>query len=68
VSAVDVGGEQATRTRGPRAYQVVSEERFRAYQQTGILPPVPPEPEGNDAEPEDPAEKAGSSTGSADEG
>jgi prolipoprotein diacylglyceryl transferase len=62
VSAVDVGEEPASRSRGPRAYQVVSAERFRAYQQTGILPPVPQEPE-----PEDPAEKAGTSTGSADE-
>jgi hypothetical protein len=61
VSAVDVGGDQTPRARGPKAYQVVGEDRFLAYQRTGILPP---EPEGNDAEP---AEPAGSSVRSADE-
>jgi prolipoprotein diacylglyceryl transferase len=61
VSAVDVGQAKAQRDRGPKAYQVVGEERFLAYQRTGILPP---EAEGNDAEP---AETAGSSVRSADE-
>ena len=28
------------RAKPPKAYQVVSEERFRAYERTGILPPV----------------------------
>ena len=38
VSQLDVTG------RAPRSYQVVSEERFRTYQRTGILPPLEPEP------------------------
>jgi hypothetical protein len=66
VSAVDVGGEKAAR--GPKAYQVVSAERFQAYQRTGILPPPDPEQPQDDVDQGDPAEKAGSSTGSADEG
>jgi hypothetical protein len=40
VSQVDVSETPAGRTRPPKAYQVVSEERFRAYRRTGILPPV----------------------------
>jgi hypothetical protein len=43
VSQVDVsaGDEDATeRATPPKAYQVVSEERFREYERTGILPPV----------------------------
>ena len=40
VSQVDVSGTGAEARRAPSAYQVVSEERFRAYQRTGILPPV----------------------------
>ena len=39
VSQVDVSSTGAETARAPKAYQVVSEERFRAYQRTGILPP-----------------------------
>jgi prolipoprotein diacylglyceryl transferase len=39
VSQVDVGG-QPDSTKPPAAYQVVSEERFQAYQRTGVLPPA----------------------------
>jgi prolipoprotein diacylglyceryl transferase len=39
VSQVDVSSTGAEAARAPKAYQVVSEERFRAYQRTGILPP-----------------------------
>jgi prolipoprotein diacylglyceryl transferase len=43
VSQVDVGaGGEPVRPKAPRAYQVVSEERFRAYERTGILPPADP--------------------------
>jgi hypothetical protein len=44
VSQVDVaaGGEPSA-TKAPRAYQVVSMERFQAYERTGILPPVEPD-------------------------
>jgi len=59
VSAVDVG-DQTARQRGPKAYQVVSEERFRAYERTGILPPQDSEVNG--------VETAGSSSRSTDEG
>jgi prolipoprotein diacylglyceryl transferase len=61
VSAVDVG-DQTARQRGPKAYQVVSEERFRAYERTGILPPQPQDSEANGVE------TAGSSSRSTDEG
>ncbi|HET6529094.1 MAG TPA: prolipoprotein diacylglyceryl transferase [Actinoplanes sp.] len=43
VSQVDVSStaaQAADAAKAPQAYQVVSEERFRAYQRTGILPPV----------------------------
>ena len=41
VSQVDVSeGDAPERPAVPRAYQVVSEERFREYERTGILPPV----------------------------
>jgi prolipoprotein diacylglyceryl transferase len=99
VSQVDVtnAGEDV-RPRAPKAYQVVSEERFREYEKTGILPPLdegpaepvapaepasaaePAEASAEPAEPATPAEnadegdagvddaeKAGSSTRSADE-
>ncbi|GAB1690514.1 prolipoprotein diacylglyceryl transferase [Krasilnikovia sp. M28-CT-15] len=37
---VDVtANAESARAKAPRAYQVVSEERFREYEQTGILPP-----------------------------
>jgi prolipoprotein diacylglyceryl transferase len=39
VSQVEVDGGQAP-AKAPTAYQVVSEERFRAYQRTGVLPPA----------------------------
>ncbi|BCJ45486.1 hypothetical protein GCM10010168_80220 [Actinoplanes ianthinogenes] len=38
VSAVDVDAKEAGRN--PTGYQVVSEERFLAYQRTGVLPPA----------------------------
>nr|WP_305786388.1 prolipoprotein diacylglyceryl transferase [Actinoplanes lichenis] len=47
VDQVDVGSP-APAAKAPRKYQVVSEERFLAYQQTGILPPAAggsPEPD-----------------------
>ena len=68
VSAVDVTGGPR-RPKGPAGYQVVGEDRFLAYQRTGILPPAPDEPAGG-ADPADPAggtERAGSSLRSADE-
>ncbi|KUL24861.1 prolipoprotein diacylglyceryl transferase [Actinoplanes awajinensis] len=39
ISSVDVSAESST-PKLPTAYQVVSEERFRAYQKTGVLPPA----------------------------
>ncbi|MEU4691262.1 prolipoprotein diacylglyceryl transferase [Actinoplanes sp. NPDC023714] len=47
VSQVDVAGGEEEGRKMPTAYQVVSEERFLAYQRTGILPPA--------ASPSDPA-------------
>jgi hypothetical protein len=72
VSQVDVSdSEPSAAAKPPAAYQVVSEERFRTYQRTGILPPVAaadtdaaPPPETGTG---DDAEKAGSSPGNADE-
>jgi hypothetical protein len=69
VSQVDVtGADEQVRPKAPKSYQVVSEERFEAYQRTGILPPSA-EPAGDDPEPgsDGGAEKAGSSTRSTDE-
>lgn len=40
VSQVDVAGDADAERKMPTAYQVVSYERFRAYQETGILPPA----------------------------
>ncbi|WP_199752897.1 prolipoprotein diacylglyceryl transferase [Actinoplanes sp. ATCC 53533] len=50
ISQVDVGGAQAA-AKPPTAYQVVSEERFHAYERTGVLPPAEPAPlaEADDA-------------------
>ncbi|MFI7543245.1 prolipoprotein diacylglyceryl transferase [Actinoplanes sp. NPDC049599] len=45
VSQVDVGGQPAS-AKPPTAYRVVSEERFQAYQRTGVLPPAGPDPAG----------------------
>jgi hypothetical protein len=62
ISQVDVS-DGPVRPKAPRAYQVVSEERFREYERTGILPPV-------DTATEEPAagdDSAQSSVGSADE-
>jgi prolipoprotein diacylglyceryl transferase len=57
VSQVDVtGAAEPLGSRGPSSYQVVSAERFAAYQRTGILPPVGPEGPG---EPEGRAEAGG---------
>jgi prolipoprotein diacylglyceryl transferase len=73
VSQVDVSAADGPGSRAPKSYQVVSEDRFRAYQRTGILPPLgtdPPAadpPGGGDGEEGDGAEKAGSSAGSPDE-
>jgi prolipoprotein diacylglyceryl transferase len=39
VSQVNVEGP-ATPVKAPKAYQVVSEERFHAYERTGVLPPT----------------------------
>jgi len=62
ISQVDVSDEPAP-AKAPKAYQVVSEERFREYERTGILPPV-------DVAADQPAagdDTAQSSVGSADE-
>src|SRR4051812_11792799 len=40
VSQTDVTGAGTVTPKAPRSYQVVSEERFRAYERTGILPPA----------------------------
>src|SRR3954449_8658254 len=53
VSQVDVSAPGELRAKAPKSYQVVSEERFRAYQRTGILPPLA------DDEPAAPAQPAG---------
>ncbi|MEU4425246.1 prolipoprotein diacylglyceryl transferase [Actinoplanes sp. NPDC024001] len=42
VSQVDVSGAEESSPKMPTAYQVVSEERFRAYERTGVLPPAEP--------------------------
>ncbi|GIE84968.1 prolipoprotein diacylglyceryl transferase [Actinoplanes regularis] len=54
IGQVDVseGGEPV---KTPVAYQVVSEERFLAYQQTGVLPPETPAASGTLEAPELPA-------------
>jgi prolipoprotein diacylglyceryl transferase len=44
VSQVDVSAAGQPRSKAPRSYQVVSEERFQAYERTGILPPLPDAP------------------------
>lgn len=45
VSKVDVGGAEARPANAPPpGYRSVSEERFRAYQRTGVLPPAADEP------------------------
>ena len=65
VSQVDVsaGDADATeRARPPKAYQVVSEERFREYERTGILPPVAPAEEPAAGQDETPAASSASST------
>ncbi|GID93698.1 prolipoprotein diacylglyceryl transferase [Amorphoplanes digitatis] len=41
VSKTDVEGTPA-HAKTPKAYQVVSEERFREYERTGVLPPATP--------------------------
>ena len=62
VSQVDVTADPE-RPKPPRAYQVVSEERFREYDRTGILPPVAVAAE----EPATTGDEASSSAGPADE-
>ncbi|MFI5492104.1 prolipoprotein diacylglyceryl transferase [Actinoplanes sp. NPDC051859] len=57
VNQVDVGAKERA-TVAPKAYQVVSEERFRAYERTGILPPVSDSPAAEEEPAE--AEDAGS--------
>ncbi|OJF13298.1 prolipoprotein diacylglyceryl transferase [Couchioplanes caeruleus] len=49
VSQVDVGTTERVAT-APKAYQVVSEERFRAYERTGVLPPAESPPAEADAQ------------------
>jgi hypothetical protein len=44
VSQVDVGSAAPATNKPPAAYQVVSEERFRAYERTGVLPTAEPAP------------------------
>ena len=65
VSQVDVGGQPAS-AKPPTAYQVVSEERFEAYQRTGVLPPAEP---GGPADTDEPAADTGKpDTGKPDTG
>ncbi|MEV4708251.1 prolipoprotein diacylglyceryl transferase [Actinoplanes sp. NPDC049316] len=61
VDQVDVGASATPVAKAPRAYQVVSEDRFRAYERTGILPPAgaAPEPAAAQPEPVTPAGSAG---------
>jgi hypothetical protein len=66
VSQVDVSDTAAERAGAPKAYQVVSEERFREYERSGILPPVAVAGEDPVAAADDEA-PAGSSTGSTDQ-
>ncbi|GAB1646080.1 prolipoprotein diacylglyceryl transferase [Krasilnikovia sp. MM14-A1259] len=43
LSQVDVTeSAEPAGSKAPRAYQVVSEERFQAYRETGVLPPLDP--------------------------
>jgi prolipoprotein diacylglyceryl transferase len=61
VSQVDVSASASgeIRPKAPRSYQVVSEERFQAYERTGILPPTDPAvPAGSDPDKADPAPAA----------
>ncbi|AGL15599.1 prolipoprotein diacylglyceryl transferase [Actinoplanes sp. N902-109] len=44
VNQVDVAATPAPTPTAPRAYQVVSEQRFQTYERTGILPPADEEP------------------------
>ena len=70
VSQVDVSATGPEARRAPSAYQVVSEERFRAYERTGILPPVAADqPATADEAPDEPAggAPAASSASSTDE-
>jgi prolipoprotein diacylglyceryl transferase len=54
VSQVDVGATDKPEPKAPRAYQVVSRERFEEYQRTGALPPVQtPDPEPAPSSPAD---------------
>jgi hypothetical protein len=65
VSQVDVsaGDADATeRAKPPTAYQVVSEERFREYERTGILPPVAVADDPAAGQDETPAASSASST------
>ncbi|MEV6300908.1 prolipoprotein diacylglyceryl transferase [Actinoplanes sp. NPDC051861] len=47
ISSVDVAADEDTARKPPVAYQVVSLERFREYQKTGVLPPADAEPEAD---------------------
>jgi prolipoprotein diacylglyceryl transferase len=73
VSQVDVSAaSEPVKPRAPRAYQVVGEERFQAYERTGILPPADPaaadaSPADDDA-PADGAEPADGDAGPAEGG
>jgi prolipoprotein diacylglyceryl transferase len=66
VSQVNVSGGASEQAKAPKAYQVVSEERFRAYERTGILPPMAAAEEETVVA-DDGADKAGSSATSSDE-
>ncbi|GAA4600055.1 prolipoprotein diacylglyceryl transferase [Actinoplanes octamycinicus] len=55
VSTVDVDAKDAAR-KMPTGYQVVSEERFLAYQRTGVLPPADGEKSAVDEKDAEPAE------------
>jgi prolipoprotein diacylglyceryl transferase len=66
VSAVDVDAAADAPVKAPKAYQVVSEARFEAYQRTGVLPPDTQADQaeelaagGHPRDPEDPAGPAG---------
>ncbi len=66
ISQVDVSDGTPEQPAAPKAYQVVSEERFRAYERTGILPPVAVAGDEPEAAADDEA-PAGSPAGSADQ-
>ncbi|SCL37307.1 prolipoprotein diacylglyceryl transferase [Micromonospora rhizosphaerae] len=50
VSQVDLSAREGGRPVAPEGYRVVSEEQFRAYRETGVVPEEPAEPEDTTAD------------------